>query len=75
MNEFNVYIRPVCISCSCEMSCASNGVYLYLKGSFAYVSGDLYKCPKCGHKVVSGFAKRAFGWEGRPGIVVAEIEL
>lgn len=75
MNSFNVHLRPVCVSCSCEMTCASNGVYVHLKGSMAYVSADLYRCDKCNTKIVTGFAKEAFGWSERPGLIVSEIDL
>lgn len=75
MNSFRINLRPICAHCSCEMTCVSNGVYVKLKGSHAFVSGDLYKCPECKSKIVTGFADEAFGWDGNPGLIVAEINL
>jgi uncharacterized protein (DUF983 family) len=57
------------------MDCASNGAYLKLKKSFAYVSGDLYKCPECKNRLFTGFARKAFSCDENPGLIVAEIDL
>lgn len=75
MNTFAVHLRPICIACSCEMACVSNGVYVKLLNSHAYIAGDLFKCQNCGNSIVGGFAKKAHTWDGSSGLIVAEIEL
>lgn len=75
MTTFNVHLRPICVSCSCEMDCSSNGVFVQLEKSNAYVAADLYKCPSCKRQVVSGFARMALVQNERPGLIVAKLEL
>ncbi len=51
--------RPVCPECECEMHPETNGVGvldLAEYGPYELWDGDLWKCPKCGKKVVGGFA-------------------
>lgn len=51
--------RPICVPCRVEMRCEKNGVLVndpqvgYLDAT--YWHGDKYKCPACGHEIVTGF--------------------
>jgi DNA-directed RNA polymerase subunit RPC12/RpoP len=75
MTYFNVTIRPVCITCSTEMTCSKNGAYVKLKKSHAYVAGDVYTCTNCKVSFVTGFARKAIACDENLGIIVAEIDL
>mgnify|MGYP006441286635 FL=1 len=52
------YLRPVCVTCKCEMSCKKNSFVVAInKSPKDFVSGDCYECKGCGFKVVTGFAR------------------
>ena len=54
-------MRPICIKCKKEYQCKKNEQVGNDKavGSFpeTYWMGDLWKCPTCGHEVVTGRGK------------------
>ena len=55
--------RPICVKCNLEFRSEESGVAvveLYLKDQKVYKlwAADLYKCPKCGTKIVSGFSNK-----------------
>ena len=51
-------MRPICVKCKKEYQCKKNEQLVNDKavGGFpaTYWSGDLWKCPQCGHEVVTG---------------------
>ena len=49
-------MRPVCAKCKKEMHCEKNGFMVYTNSAYG-LSGDLYKCSKCGAMVVVGFGR------------------
>ena len=62
-----MYHRPVCVKCECEMRPEQNGVGLldYFNPSdsdtpqpYRIWDADLWKCPKCGFEIVTGFGQR-----------------
>lgn len=75
MKTFSINLRPICITCSAEMECSKNGVYVKLVKSRSFVAGDLYRCKSCKTGLVTGFAHKAFSCDEAPGIIVAEIDL
>jgi len=63
-----MYHRPICVKCQVEMRPETNGVGLLdmfeePTGSRTKYSpyklwdADLYKCPTCGHEIVTGFGQ------------------
>ena len=66
-------MRPICVACSTEMDCLKNGALVHLIKAGMFMSGDLYGCPKCGNKIVTGFGKKAFSWGEYTDKVVAEL--
>lgn len=56
-------MRPVCVNCSVEMRCHKNGQPV-VSGNGLY-HGDVYECPDCKFRVVSGFSSLPIreGWE------------
>ena len=54
--------RPVCVKCQTEMRCEKNGVGCLDMASFGPYElwdSDLYKCPKCGVEILTGFGDLA----------------
>lgn len=55
---------PICVECRIEMRCEKNSQLVNdpKVGQFAstYWVGDVWKCPSCGHRIVTGFSKS--GW-------------
>lgn len=52
------YHRPVCPECECELRPERNGWGVLDMADFgpcALYDADLWKCPKCGKKVIGGF--------------------
>jgi len=47
---------PVCGKCFIEMKCKKNGLSIRLDGGYI-VYGDLYECPHCGCRIVTGFGE------------------
>lgn len=51
--------RPICIPCKVEMRCERNDQLVNdpQADNFpsTYWSGDQYRCPACGHAIVTGF--------------------
>lgn len=57
--------KMVCIGCEVELRCEKNGVTvaeLFQGNSKIYKlwSADIWECPRCGGKVVAGFAQEPF---------------
>lgn len=52
-------MKPVCVECLVEMKPEKNGVYIELRTPQPYQiwSGDMWKCPNCKRKVVSGYGR------------------
>ncbi len=51
---------PVCFACQVRMVCAKTGIDVELMASaepYQVWNADLFECPACGFKVVSGFGK------------------
>ena len=46
---------PICVPCAVEMRCAKNGLIVADPEPSTYWSGDMYECPGCGARVVTGF--------------------
>lgn len=68
---------PVCVKCCLFMRCRKNGFLVRdpEAGGFSstYWSGDLWQCPECDYKVVTGFGEQfyekdleRFGYESKP---------
>ena len=61
LNEINRgygWHRPVCRACQIEMHPEHNGVGVLDMSDYGpddLWEADLWKCPKCGHEIVSGF--------------------
>ena len=56
--------RPVCVKCHCELRPETNGVGVLDIADFGPAElwdADLWKCPKCGFKIVGGFALEPIG--------------
>jgi hypothetical protein len=50
----------VCVGCKIEFRCLKNDIVaeqLADFGSYRLWSADLWICPDCGHKIISGFGK------------------
>jgi len=68
-------MNPVCVKCNCEYRCKQMGVMVH-RGNNSFRAGDLYECPKCGSRMVCGFAQedlasvKAFGSK----LMVANLE-
>jgi len=69
-----MFHRPVCAKCECEMRPERNGVGLLDMFNpsdkpdlqpYQLWDADLYKCPKCGCEIVTGFGCNAIAqhWE------------
>ena len=58
-------MNMICVKCNKEYYCKRNGVTIRFKNTHTYKQADLFQCPECGHKIVSGFSqkynKQAFG--------------
>ena len=53
-------MRAVCVPCSREYTCFENGFKVLEMadfGPYRVTESDAWKCPGCGHVVVTGFAK------------------
>lgn len=54
-------MRPICFPCKLEMTCEKNEVMVKDKavGQFpsTYWYGDLYECPGCGARIVTGLGR------------------
>jgi predicted RNA-binding Zn-ribbon protein involved in translation (DUF1610 family) len=50
---------PICVPCRREMRCKQNEVMVNDPPSpgfpATYWYGDVFKCPRCGHEIVTGF--------------------
>ena len=46
---------PICVPCAVEMRCLQNGFAVADPEPATYWRGDLYGCPVCGARVVTGF--------------------
>ena len=46
---------PICVPCAVEMECEKNEFIVADPEPATYWSGDLYRCPGCGCRVVTGF--------------------
>lgn len=54
--------RPVCVKCQVEMRPEKSGVGLLdmaSYGPYKLWESDLYKCPKCGCEIITGFGDYA----------------
>lgn len=55
---------PICVHCCCNYQCERNGILVRLSPD-AIISTDMYQCPNCGNRILSGFAhtpaERSFG--------------
>ncbi len=49
--------RPICYRCECSMVCKRNGVIIKYSENTRQ-DGDLYECPICRHKIVTGFGRK-----------------
>lgn len=49
-------LAPICHKCRVEMRCKKNGFAVQI--GFTVFSADLYKCPKCGHEVITEVARQ-----------------
>ncbi len=57
---------PICVRCERNYRCERNGVWVRI-GPDAIVSADMYECPNCKHRIISGFAaKPTSRWDGGP---------
>jgi hypothetical protein len=56
--------RPVCVKCEVEYRVAKNEVLVEERYGFAQYRlwfADLWRCPKCGHKLIVGFGRTPYG--------------
>ena len=51
----NRYGPPICVPCTVEMRCEKNEVVVADPEPSTYRYGDMYECPGCGVRVVTGF--------------------
>ena len=49
--------NPICVACGLEMRVEKNGYVVH--NEFLCWCGDLYRCPECDARVVSGFGTPA----------------
>lgn len=52
-------MRPICSSCEVEMQPTNNNVVVVTHanfGPYTLTNADEYTCPKCGHRIITGFA-------------------
>ena len=58
---------PICVPCQRAMRCEQNDVTVNdpVSGAFpaTYWVGDKYKCPGCGHQIVTGFSSHGLAAE------------
>lgn len=50
--------RPICVPCNSRMECESNSVWVAYASNGAQ-NGDLWKCPGCGHQIITRLAYEA----------------
>lgn len=53
----------ICVPCKCVMRCEKNGVGARWGKSHVYAS-DCFKCPACGHEILSCTARPVFDPDG-----------
>lgn len=61
--------KTICVKCQIEYKPEKNGVVVEEMasfGSYKLWSADLWKCPKCGHEIIAGFADRNFAEHYQP---------
>ena len=46
---------PICVACAVEMRCAKNDYVVADPEPSTYWRGDMYECPGCGVRIVTGF--------------------
>lgn len=64
MNTAMRRATPICVRCERNYHCERNGVWVRL-GPDEIISADMYECPNCKHRIISGFAHRATSrWDG-----------
>jgi len=60
-------MKAVCVPCSVVYRCEKNEVSVEEidpdGGPFRVRSGDLWKCPGCGHQIVTGFGRAVEAYE------------
>ncbi len=56
-------MRPVCLPCAQEMHCHENEQGVLQSETFRW--GDTYKCPGCGHIIITGFGRPIHSYEER----------
>lgn len=59
--------RPVCVECATEMRVLKNGVdyieNMVMDGEtvpYKIIQCDMFECPICKHRILSGFAQKAY---------------
>jgi len=75
-------MKPICVECETEFRMEIAGIYvkeMYRDNKEVYKihSADLWRCPKCGKQIVSGFGQKPLAQsfeEERMRELVAEIE-
>ena len=53
--------QPICVNCQVSLRCVKTGVDIEaMAGTMPYQiwSGDLFECPGCGVRVISGFGSQ-----------------
>ncbi len=48
---------PICVPCQRNYRCERNGVWVRL-GPNAIIDADMYECPGCRHRLITGFARQ-----------------
>lgn len=59
--------RPVCVKCQREMIPAKNGIGVLDMtdfGPYKVWDADLWRCPDCGHEIITGFGCNAIAYIG-----------
>jgi hypothetical protein len=61
---------PVCVECEVEYRAEKNGIVAEEMadfGSYKLWRADLWKCPGCGHRLITGFGQQNFAEHWQPG--------
>lgn len=55
--------RHICIKCMAEFEPEKNGIYVEVGGGIW--EADLWRCPNCSHRIITGFGNRpiAENWQ------------
>lgn len=54
----------ICIDCKCLVKKIKSGVSVSAEDMNGHQMGDLWECPKCGYKFITGFANEIGPFDG-----------